>query len=289
VSLKLVDINKSFNGQEVLQNITLDFPENGCIGLLGPNGAGKSTIMKLILGIQNADYGEVVGFDKDTTGYLSEQNPLYLDMYTRAYLKFHASVRKVPFQRVEELLDLFEIEEKERNKKLKSLSKGYKQRVGLAAAMLHSPKVLLLDEPTTGLDPNQLQVFRKIIKSYSQDHLVIMSSHIMQEVEAICDQVIFIKRGELKGKLDMTKIDHQDILLEIAFDFRVEERFFKSIPGFISVENTFDRTYELNMNNSDQNWFELLQNFSVEQGLKILDFQIKKRGLESMFTELLKD
>ncbi|MDA8595946.1 ATP-binding cassette domain-containing protein [Flavobacteriaceae bacterium] len=289
MSLKLVDINKSFKDQEVLQEITLDFPEYGCIGLLGPNGAGKSTLMKLILGLYEPDKGEIIGFDKNTSGYLSEQNPLYLEMYTRAYLKFHAEIRKVPFERIEELCDLLEIQERERGKKLKSLSKGYKQRVGLVAALLHKPKVLILDEPTTGLDPNQLQVFRKVIKSYSKEHLVILSSHIMQEVEAVCNQVVFIKNGSIKGRLDLTKLDREDLLVEISFDYRVEERFFKVLQGFVSVENTYDRTYELTLENKDQNWFEILQKFSAEQGLKILNFQIKKRGLESMFNELLKD
>ena len=208
--LKIKNISKSYGAQKVLCAINQEFGVGRIVGLLGPNGAGKSTLMKIVTGYIAADEGEVlidgkrVAVDdvetKRMVGYLPEHNPLYLDMYVREYLNFVAEVyglkgvqKRDAVEGVVERTGLT----LEANKKIGQLSKGYRQRVGIAAAIIHNPKVLILDEPTTGLDPNQLIDIRQLIKDLGRDRLVIFSTHIMQEVEQVCDDVIIINRGNV--------------------------------------------------------------------------------------------
>ena len=208
--LKIKNISKSYGAQKVLCAINQEFGVGRIVGLLGPNGAGKSTLMKIVTGYIAADEGEVlidgkrVAVDdvetKRMVGYLPEHNPLYLDMYVREYLNFVAEVyglkgvqKRNAVEGVVERTGLT----LEANKKIGQLSKGYRQRVGIAAAIIHNPKVLILDEPTTGLDPNQLIDIRQLIKDLGRDRLVIFSTHIMQEVEQVCDDVIVINRGNV--------------------------------------------------------------------------------------------
>ena len=208
--LKIKNISKSYGAQKVLCAINQEFGVGRIVGLLGPNGAGKSTLMKIVTGYIAADEGEVlidgkrVAVDdvetKRLVGYLPEHNPLYLDMYVREYLNFVAEVyglkgvqKRDAVEGVVERTGLT----LEANKKIGQLSKGYRQRVGIAAAIIHNPKVLILDEPTTGLDPNQLIDIRQLIKDLGRDRLVIFSTHIMQEVEQVCDDVIIINRGNV--------------------------------------------------------------------------------------------
>ena len=208
--LKIKNISKSYGAQKVLCAINQEFGVGRIVGLLGPNGAGKSTLMKIVTGYIAADEGEVlidgkrVAVDdvetKRLVGYLPEHNPLYLDMYVREYLNFVAEVyglkgvqKRDAVEGVVERTGLT----LEANKKIGQLSKGYRQRVGIAAAIIHNPKVLILDEPTTGLDPNQLIDIRQLIKDLGRDRLVIFSTHIMQEVEQVCDDVIVINRGNV--------------------------------------------------------------------------------------------
>lgn len=208
--LKIKNISKSYGAQKVLCAINQEFGVGRIVGLLGPNGAGKSTLMKIVTGYIAADEGEVlidgkrVAVDdvetKRMVGYLPEHNPLYLDMYVREYLNFVAEVyglkgvqKRDAVEGVVERTGLT----LEANKKIGQLSKGYRQRVGIAAAIIHNPKVLILDEPTTGLDPNQLIDIRQLIKDLGRDRLVIFSTHIMQEVEQVCDDVIVINRGNV--------------------------------------------------------------------------------------------
>jgi ABC-2 type transport system ATP-binding protein len=208
--LEIKNISKSYGAQRVLCSINQEFDAGRIVGLLGPNGAGKSTLMKIVTGYIAADEGEVlidgkqVAVDdvatKRLVGYLPEHNPLYLDMYVREYLSFVAEVyglkgvaRRETVEGVIERTGLMV----EANKKIGQLSKGYRQRVGIAAAIIHNPRVLILDEPTTGLDPNQLIEIRQLIKDLGRDRLVIFSTHIMQEVEQVCDDVIVINKGNV--------------------------------------------------------------------------------------------
>ena len=219
--LKIKNISKSYGAQKVLCAINQEFGVGRIVGLLGPNGAGKSTLMKIVTGYIAADEGEVlidgkrVAVDdvetKRLVGYLPEHNPLYLDMYVREYLEFVAEVynaqcamhnaqfrsKKAMIKNaVEDVIERTGLT-LEANKKIGQLSKGYRQRVGIAAAIIHDPKVLILDEPTTGLDPNQLIEIRQLIKDLGRDRLVIFSTHIMQEAEQVCDDVIVINKGNV--------------------------------------------------------------------------------------------
>ena len=208
--LKIKNISKSYGAQKVLCAINQEFGVGRIVGLLGPNGAGKSTLMKIVTGYIAADEGEVlidgkrVAVDdvetKRLVGYLPEHNPLYLDMYVREYLNFVAEVYGLKgVQKCDAVEGVVERTglTLEANKKIGQLSKGYRQRVGIAAAIIHNPKVLILDEPTTGLDPNQLIDIRQLIKDLGRDRLVIFSTHIMQEVEQVCDDVIVINKGNV--------------------------------------------------------------------------------------------
>lgn len=210
MSIVIKNISKVYGTQKALDNVSLSIGEGEIVGLLGPNGAGKSTMMKILTCFIPPTDGsaEICGYDifehqmeiKRSVGYLSEQNPLYYDMYVREFLLLVAGIHKIERKlrkaRVEEVIALTGLE-KEANKKIGTLSKGYKQRVGLAQALIHDPKVLILDEPTTGLDPNQLLEIRNLIKQIGQSKTILLSTHIMQEVEAVCSRVIIINNGRL--------------------------------------------------------------------------------------------
>ena len=210
MSISIKNLTKIYGEQKALDNINIEIEQGQIVGLLGPNGAGKSTMMKILTCFVPPTEGEVkvCGYDifdnpmqvRANIGYLPEQNPLYYDMYVREFLTFIAGIhkidKKIRKQRVEEIIELTGIS-KEVNKKISMLSKGYKQRVGIAQALIHDPKVLILDEPTTGLDPNQLVEIRELIKQIGQTKTVLLSTHIMQEVEAVCSRVIIINNGKL--------------------------------------------------------------------------------------------
>lgn len=220
MSLEIKNLSKKFGDQLALNDINISIPNHGIIGLLGPNGAGKSTLMKSIAGALNIEEGEVFFNGKSIseneieskkrTGFLPENNPLYNEMYVKEYLNFVADIHKTSKEKVDEIIELVGITP-EKSKKIGQLSKGYKQRVGLAQAILHSPDLLILDEPTNGLDPNQILEIRNVIREIGKDKIVILSTHIMQEVEALCSRVILIHKGnivqdspidEFKGKYD---------------------------------------------------------------------------------------
>ena len=220
MALQINQLTKKFGEQTALNNINISIDKNEIIGLLGPNGAGKSTLMKSIVGALKIDEGEII-FNgrsiaeseidaKKKIGFLPENNPLYLEMYVREYLHFVANIHNIPFSRVDEVIELVGIT-LEKSKKISQLSKGYKQRVGLAQAIIHQPDLLILDEPTNGLDPNQILEIRNVVKQIGQQKTVLLSTHIMQEVEALCSRVILIHRGnilrdcpidEFKGKFE---------------------------------------------------------------------------------------
>lgn len=206
MSLQITNLTKRFGEQTALNDINLNIDKNEIIGLLGPNGAGKSTLMKSIVGALKIDEGQIIFHGKDITkaeteskkniGFLPENNPLYNEMYVKEYLSFVAEIHKIPESRVEEVTELVGISP-EKSKKIGQLSKGYKQRVGLAQAILHQPDLLILDEPTNGLDPNQIIEIRTLIKEIGREKTVILSTHIMQEVEALCNRVILIHKGNI--------------------------------------------------------------------------------------------
>lgn len=206
MSLQITNLTKRFGEQTALNDINLNIDKNEIIGLLGPNGAGKSTLMKSIVGALKIDEGQIIFHGKDITkaeteskkniGFLPENNPLYHEMYVREYLQFVADIHKISKQRIDEVIDLVGITP-EKSKKIGQLSKGYKQRVGLAQAILHQPDLLILDEPTNGLDPNQIIEIRNVIKEIGREKTVILSTHIMQEVEALCSRVILIHKGNI--------------------------------------------------------------------------------------------
>lgn len=220
MSLDISSLTKKFGNQTALNNINLSIGKNEIIGLLGPNGAGKSTLMKSITGVLAIEEGEITfnGLNiaeneiesKRKIGFLPENNPLYPEMYIREYLSFVANLHKIPKERIDEVIELVGLTP-EKSKKISQLSKGYKQRVGLAQAILHSPDLLILDEPTNGLDPNQIIEIRNVIREIGREKTVILSTHIMQEVEALCSRVILIHQGniiqdspveEFKGKFE---------------------------------------------------------------------------------------
>ncbi len=206
MSLQIQNLTKKFGEQVALNNVNISIQKNEIIGLLGPNGAGKSTLMKSVVGSLEIEEGEILFNDKNITefpietkkniGFLPENNPLYLEMYIKEYLQFVANIHQLPSSRVDEVIELVGITP-EKNKKISQLSKGYKQRVGLAQAIIHQPDLLILDEPTNGLDPNQILEIRSVIKEIGKEKTIILSTHIMQEVEALCSRVILIHKGNI--------------------------------------------------------------------------------------------
>jgi ABC-2 type transport system ATP-binding protein len=221
-------------------------------------------------------------------GYLPEHNPLYLDLYVREYLAFNADVYKVPKSRIEEVIQLTGLSV-ESHKKIGQLSKGYRQRVGLANALLHNPDVLILDEPTTGLDPNQLMEIRNVIKNVGKDKTVFLSTHIMQEVEAICDRVIIIDKGQIVAdkKLDHLVSEDKQQVIEVEFDYRVEEQLLAKLPNITSYKNTHDMTWELTFV-ADKDMRPAIFDFANENGLKTLQLNQKNKNLEAVFREITK-
>lgn len=226
MSLQIINLTKKFGDQIALNTINIEINNNEIIGLLGPNGAGKSTLMKSIVGALKIDEGQIIFNGKDireneietkkNMGFLPENNPLYSEMYVKEYLSFVADIHQVSKERIEEVIELVGITP-EKSKKISQLSKGYKQRVGLAQAILHSPDLLILDEPTNGLDPNQIIEIRNVIKEIGKEKTVILSTHIMQEVEALCSRVILIHEGNIIQDSNIEEFKAKYSSLEEAF------------------------------------------------------------------------
>ena len=295
MSIEVQNISKNYGTQKALDTIDFKINKGEIVGFLGPNGAGKSTLMKILTTYIEADSGTAIvnGFNVNThpkevqksIGYLPEHNPLYLDLYVREYLAFNADVYKVDKKRIEEVIQLTGLTP-EAHKKIGQLSKGYRQRVGLATALLHDPEVLILDEPTTGLDPNQLTEIRDLIKNIGKDKTVFLSTHIMQEVEAICDRVIIIKSGVIvaDNKLQQMFSNENDQVIEIEFDLKIEEEFIKRLPNLKSFHNIHDMQWEL-VFNADTDMRPALFDFAKELDVKILSMQLKNKNLETIFRE----
>ncbi|TBN02668.1 gliding motility-associated ABC transporter ATP-binding subunit GldA [Hyunsoonleella flava] len=294
MSIEVSNISKLYGNQKALNTISFSVDRPEIVGFLGPNGAGKSTMMKILTTYIQPSSGEtkVNGYGTDTTqniqksvGYLPEHNPLYLDMYIREYLAFNASIYKVEKSRITEVIEMTGLTP-EIHKKIGQLSKGYRQRVGLATALLHDPEVLILDEPTTGLDPNQLIDIRNLIKTIGKTKTVFLSTHIMQEVEAMCDRVIIINKGEIVADKKLKDLrDEKEQTVIVEFDYRVEDAFLLKLPKVEKVVNTYDFVYEITFKTSED-MRSYVFDFAHDNQLKILQLNQKNASLESLFREL---
>ena len=294
MALVLNKIKKKYGKIEVLQGISVALKAGEVVGLLGPNGAGKSTLMKILTGsieqwdgtitYKGDDLRNSLKIIQQRTGYLPENNPLYGELFVLEYLQFTASLYKIknaPFTSIIEQVGLTEF----KNWKIETLSKGYQQRVGIAAALLHDPEILILDEPTTGLDPNQMVEIRKLIRTLGEDKIVILSSHILSEVESICDRVLIIKEGTLVAdrNLDELRKGQQQIIL-VEFDYRIETEALSKIPHVTKVVNTFDFNYEIHLDTQEDMRPQVFD-FAHDSELKILGLQLKNENLEQLFTQ----
>ncbi|WP_055435117.1 gliding motility-associated ABC transporter ATP-binding subunit GldA [Lacinutrix algicola] len=295
MSIKVENVTKIYGEQKALNNVSFEIKKPEIVGFLGPNGAGKSTMMKILTTFISPTEGKatVNGHPilseakqvQQSVGYLPEHNPLYLEQYVREYLAFNADVYKVSKSRIEEVIELTGLGP-EAHKKMSALSKGYRQRVGLANALLHNPDVLILDEPTTGLDPNQLVDIRNLIKSIGKEKTVFLSTHIMQEVEAMCDRVIIINKGEIVANKKLTELrEGQEQIVIVEFDYRVEDAFLLKLPNTKSVKNTHDFIYEITFSTKEDMRSHVFD-FAHDNELKILQLNQKNASLESMFREL---
>ena len=295
MSVEVQQLTKIYGQQVAVNAISFQLEKGEITGFLGPNGAGKSTTMKMITGALTPTDGTITvnGIDilknpieaQRTIGYLPEHNPLYTEMYVREYLHFMAELYpKVPSDRIEEVIALTGLSS-ESNKKIEALSKGYRQRVGLASALIHDPEILILDEPTTGLDPNQLIEIRHIIKELGKRKTVLLSSHIMQEIQALADRVIVLHKGNIVLDKKMTELQNKEQIIEVAFDFRVEERLLRALPNIVSVHNVYDFLYQLQFDTSED-MRPTVFDFAKENGLKILQINHKHKDLEETFIQL---
>jgi len=295
MSITVQNITKTFGSQKALNNVSFTINKGEIVGFLGPNGAGKSTMMRILTTFYKADKGEaaVNGFDvleaeKDvqkSIGYLPEHNPLYLEMYVKEYLAFNADVYKVDKSKINAIIEQTGLSP-EAHKKIGLLSKGYRQRVGLAAALLHDPEVLILDEPTTGLDPNQLIEIRKLIREIGKEKTILLSTHIMKEVEAVCDRVIIINKGKLVADKKLEEIrEAEEQIIEVEFDYRVEEQLLQQMPNVSKVKNTGGFVYEITFTTS-KDMRPKVFDFAHDNKLKTLQLSRKNKNLESLFTEL---
>ena len=299
MAISVSHITKLYGTQKALDDVSFEIGTGEVVGFLGPNGAGKSTMMKILTCFIPANGGEarVCGFDTRTksmdvrrnVGYLAEHNPLYLDLYVKEYLDFVAGIHglRSRTKRVQEMVGLVGLE-REQHKRIGQLSKGYRQRVGLAQAMIHDPQVLILDEPTSGLDPNQLVEVRGLIKEIGRTKTVMLSTHIMQEVEAICDRVIIIDRGTLvaddKASTLRSGVRHSQALI-VEFDGPVQADALMGIPGVVQARHGDENRWVL-AHDVSVDIRPAVFRFAVDSGLQVLGLQKSERGLEEVFKEL---
>ncbi len=299
MSIKISNLTKKYGNQTVLNNINIEIIEGEVVGFLGPNGAGKTTTMKIMAGALNYSVGSVKICDvevsqdilktKSFVGYLPEQNPLYSDMYVKEYLLFVAEtycLGKEKIHRVNELIDIVGLRP-EFYKKIGQLSKGFRQRVGLAQALIPNPKVLILDEPTTGLDPNQLEEIRSLIREIGKEKTVLLSTHIMQEIKAICNRVIVINKGEIVADYpDISKIklfDKNSFRLEVEFLNNVSGKEFEKINGILDMKMLNEKHFIL-ITSTDIR--ADIFDFSVKSNNKIITINKIESSMEDVFRSL---
>lgn len=299
MSIKVQGITKLYGEQKALDNVSFEISKGEVVGLLGPNGAGKSTMMKILTCFipPSSGYAEVNGHDifeqqqevRKQVGYLPENNPIYTDMFVRENLEFYAGMHDIKNKksRIEEIISLTGLTV-ESHKKIGQLSKGYRQRVGIAQALIHDPSVLILDEPTSGLDPNQLVDIRNLIKNIGKDKTVILSTHIMQEVEAVCDRAIIINKGNIvaddsTGNLHMLNSNAAVIIVE--FDKAPDKELLLKIKGVTAAENQQGNTWQIIADSRQDIRPDIFQ-FAVDNKMKVLSLQKKDQSLEDIFHEL---
>jgi ABC-2 type transport system ATP-binding protein len=303
MSIEVNTISKYYGQQKALDEVSFSIKAGEIVGFLGPNGAGKSTMMRILTTYLNANEGtaSVNGHDvveeqrevQKSIGYLPENNPLYPDMYVKEYLSFSAEVYKLTDskKRIDEVIEETGLTSHV-GKKIQELSKGYKQRVGLANALLHRPKVLILDEPTTGLDPNQLVEIRQLIRKVGKNTTILLSTHIMQEVEAMCDRVIIINKGKIVADdyLKNLKSDAAQVI-EVEFDYKVEPELLQQIDRVREVTDLINSPgfiYSLRFE-TKEDMRSAVFDFAHDHELKILSLNKRNKNLETMFTELTKE
>ena len=296
MSIQVEGVTKLYGEQVALNQVSFSIPSNQVVGFLGPNGAGKSTMMKILTGYIPATSGKVFvdGIDvqlnpieaKRIIGYLPENNPLYHDFYVKEYLEFVGNIYKVENlrERVADIIDITGIGY-EQNKKIGSLSKGYKQRVGLAQALIHNPKVLILDEPTSGLDPNQIVEIRSLIEQIGREKTVMLSTHIMQEVEAICSNIIIIDKGNIVANgptKEITSMAFESKMVTIEFEKEPNSDIIAQLAGFGKIVRQNGALFIINSSDNVDIRSKLF-NFVVANGLSIVQLQEQTADLENVF------
>jgi ABC-2 type transport system ATP-binding protein len=300
MSIYVNNVVKSYGQQRALDGISFEVKTGEVVGFLGPNGAGKSTMMKILTGYlpQTSGSAAVCGFDvekqtmqvKERVGYLPEHNPLYLDMYVKEYLSFVGNLHGVAdlSSRVREMISITGLELEQR-KKIGALSKGYRQRVGLAQALIHDPQVLIMDEPTTGLDPNQLEEIRALIKTVGRQKTILLSTHIMQEVEAVCDRIIIINQGKITadGKIGELKDDRARQVIIVEFDQVTSKSSLKKIPGLLDAVLLSGNEWKIFTTPGGDIRKELFQ-YAVQNGLTVLKLAKEEQRMEDVFKEKTK-
>lgn len=298
MSIKVSGLKKLYGEQKAVDNISFSIEQGEIVGFLGPNGAGKSTTMKMITGYLAPDSGdiEVAGVrikdqpneSKKKIGYLPEANPLYFDMYVREYLEFIAGVHEVkdPARAIEEVIKLTGLTP-ERHKKIGQLSKGYKQRVGLAAALIHDPEVLILDEPTSGLDPNQIIEIRDVIRNLGKNKTILFSSHILQEVEALCKRVIIISKGQLVADDQLANLSNvkSDKQVRVSFRESLESEWLSRLPAVTTTDKKDAQTWLLGTADPEALNKQLME-MALQHNLNIVSLQSESRNLEEVFRDL---
>ncbi len=301
MSIKIEGLTKVYGEQKAVDNISFEIKKGEIVGFLGPNGAGKSTTMKILTCYipQTSGTAEVCGISttdnpievKKKIGYLPESNPLYFDMHVKEYLHFMADIHKLKNkkEKVDQMIEAVGLT-KEQKKKIGSLSKGYKQRVGLAQAMIHDPEVLILDEPTSGLDPNQLVEIRNLIKNFGKEKTVLLSTHIMQEVEAICDRIIIIKNGAIVADnktSEIAKNVKKQEFISVEFNVEVPLEKLNKISGVVDVKVIATSNYLIEYASSSDIRVAISK-FAQQEDLLILEMQREKEKLEEIFKQLTK-
>lgn len=295
MSISVEGISKFYGEQKALDSVSFSVTRGEIVGFLGPNGAGKSTLMKILTGYLPPSEGKAsvnaISLEDNlhqiqkNIGYLPEHNPLYTEMYVREYLEFNAKIYKTDKTRIEEVIALTGLKP-EANKKIGQLSKGFRQRVGLATALLHDPEVLILDEPTTGLDPNQLVEIRSLIRNIGKDKTVFLSTHIMQEVEAVCDRVIIINNGKIVADKNLKDLRaEKEQIIHVEFDYLVEPVAIQKIAHLVSSKNIGGFAWELTFD-TKKDMRPVVFDFAHDNGLKTLQLNQKTKNLESLFAEL---
>lgn len=300
MSIEVKDLTKIYGEQKAVNNINFEIKTGEIVGFVGPNGAGKSTTMKILTGFipQTSGEAKINGLDlinnsleiRKNIGYLPEHNPLYLDMYVREYLEFVAGIYKlgkITKTRIEEIIEKTGLTV-EQNKKIGALSKGYRQRVGLAQALLHDPSILILDEPTSGLDPNQIIEIRNLISEVGKEKTVMLSTHIMQEVEAICDRIIIINKGQIVADDSINEIVKQSqdklITIVVEFDKAIGQDQLQKIKGVNQVAKVDEMNW-LVQNSQGEDIRQNIFKFAVDSNLTVLSMQKKEKSLEEVFQE----